>query len=447
MGRRSISAALAGAVLCAFVAQAKNVQVTPAIGSKCGTNPLSDGKVVQCTQREFEVDRIYGSIAQVTVRIYGSDAQAEKCFKAALQEMTLHWNTIFTGPCLRASFHDCGTYHERMCTEVNGLAEPRGSCGGCNGSFRREFDEGAKANWKIFGQQNGMQLCYNFLWGDNHRMVERIRAHDGCSAMTEADIINLVGMVAIFRSGGLPAKGCNWTPGRPDTGGVDETWHLPAHTSTGAELMQTFEGYEFNQVMDFFDMGMAETVATLNGAHTVGYDRVTDESPASQGLGELSGTDILFDGQYYKEIVTGRKGWFESDRHGLCNELADPHLPLKKRRCLDEASPLAATVKKFAAGFQSGDDSAFHCAFCKAYQMISHIGMVFDPNFHVDNPQFRITKELMASLVPNVEAAKPAAEGAIAANEALTAAALSADFNVDPQGAGAVKLPYPAIPQ
>jgi hypothetical protein len=62
-------------------------------------------------------------------------------------------------------FHDCGTYEK--------YAEPQAfgrktQCGGCNGSFKQEMEDGLATNFCTFPQQNGTQrsllVCaYNFV--------------------------------------------------------------------------------------------------------------------------------------------------------------------------------------------------------------------------------------------------------------------------------------------
>jgi hypothetical protein len=66
----------------------------------------------------------------------------------------------------------------------------------------------------------GMQDAYNLLWGDRN-LAAQIRSNTyGCSKMTDADLISIVGYVAVVMSGG---GGCNWYPGRPDSTGYDDT--------------------------------------------------------------------------------------------------------------------------------------------------------------------------------------------------------------------------------
>jgi hypothetical protein len=52
------------------------------------------------------------------------------------------------------SFHDCGTY-EQYPKSAFGRPE---NCGGCNGSFRKEFLDGKGTDFCTFPQQNGAFL-------------------------------------------------------------------------------------------------------------------------------------------------------------------------------------------------------------------------------------------------------------------------------------------------
>jgi hypothetical protein len=76
-------------------------------------------------------------------------------------------------------------------------------------------------------QTTGMQKAYNFLWG-SHGLADEIRASEpGCAYMTNADLISIVGYVAVVQSSGAPDRGCNWYPGRVDYVGFDDTSRLP----------------------------------------------------------------------------------------------------------------------------------------------------------------------------------------------------------------------------
>jgi hypothetical protein len=72
-----------------------------------------------------------------------------------------------------------------------------------------------------------MQKAYNFLWG-SHGLADEIRASEpGCAYMSNADLISIVGYVAVVQSGGAPDCGCTWYPGRVDYVGFDDTSRLP----------------------------------------------------------------------------------------------------------------------------------------------------------------------------------------------------------------------------
>jgi hypothetical protein len=72
-----------------------------------------------------------------------------------------------------------------------------------------------------------MQKAYNFLWG-TQGLADKIRASEsGCANMSNADLISIVGYVAVVQSGGAPECGCNWYPGRTDYVGFDDTSRLP----------------------------------------------------------------------------------------------------------------------------------------------------------------------------------------------------------------------------
>jgi hypothetical protein len=71
----------------------------------------------------------------------------------------------------------------------------------------------------------GMQEAYNLLWGDRN-FAAQIKGTYGCSRMTDADLISIVGYVAVVMAGGGTKKGCNWYPGRPDSYGYDDTSKL-----------------------------------------------------------------------------------------------------------------------------------------------------------------------------------------------------------------------------
>jgi hypothetical protein len=61
--------------------------------------------------------------------------------------------------------------------------------------------------------QTGMQKAYDFLWGTQHLAAE-IRKEPLCTKMTDADLISILGYVAVVQAGGCDGKGCGWYPGR-----------------------------------------------------------------------------------------------------------------------------------------------------------------------------------------------------------------------------------------
>lgn len=134
----------------------------------------------------------------------------------AVDLLKRNWDKDFNGPCLRAAFHDAGTY---SALPESGFGKPA-QCGGVNGSFKKEFEAGALDGFKSFPQQNGMQLCYDFLWGSNgdSGLRKQILAIPECTKMTNADLIQIAGYVAVVKGGGAS---CSFYPGRPDSNGYD----------------------------------------------------------------------------------------------------------------------------------------------------------------------------------------------------------------------------------
>jgi hypothetical protein len=63
------------------------------------------------------------------------------------------------------------------------------------------------------GHTTGMQKAYDFLWGTQHLAAE-IRKEPLCTKMTDADLISILGYVAVVQAGGCAGKGCGWYPGR-----------------------------------------------------------------------------------------------------------------------------------------------------------------------------------------------------------------------------------------
>jgi hypothetical protein len=77
-----------------------------------------------------------------------------------------------------------------------------------------------------------MQGCYNLLWGSKS-LNDKIRATPGCSKMTDADLIQIAGYVAVVKAGGAPkdGKGCGFYPGRPDATGYDDVSCYISHST------------------------------------------------------------------------------------------------------------------------------------------------------------------------------------------------------------------------
>eukprot|EP00953_Heterococcus_sp_UTEX-ZZ885_P018739 10467-Heterococcus_DN1.PRE.5 len=221
----------------------------------------------------------------------------------------------------------------------------------------------------------GMQKAYNFLWG-SHGLADDIRASEpGCAYMSNADVISIVGYVAVVQSGGAPDCGCNWYPGRVDYVGFDDTSRLPFEGFNATQMQDHWARY------DFFD-----------AQRTLGL--------CLAGIGPLSNTPFEFNGEYFSEVINGLRpqglngvsGWFKSDHHGLCNNLrvktdaefiedsstdapvpADP-IPLtegpdlEKLICNDSESEFASLYQRYSNGFRNKDDSLFQAKFCDAYQ-------------------------------------------------------------------------------
>jgi len=144
--------------------------------------------------------------------------QAKTCITEASRILKSNWNNDVAGPCLRMSFHDAGTYEQ---FPVSAFGKPL-QCGGANGSFKQEIEDGTATNFKSFPQQNGMQMCYDFLWGSNN-LSQKIRAVPTCAKMSNADMIQLVGYIAVIKTGGVS---CPFYPGRPDAKGYDNVSSL-----------------------------------------------------------------------------------------------------------------------------------------------------------------------------------------------------------------------------
>jgi hypothetical protein len=61
---------------------------------------------------------------------------------------------LTTGPTLRMAFHDCGTWQRYP----KPAFDKNPQCGGCNGSFKKEFEDGKSTNFCTFPQQNGEHI-------------------------------------------------------------------------------------------------------------------------------------------------------------------------------------------------------------------------------------------------------------------------------------------------
>ncbi|KAG5176078.1 hypothetical protein JKP88DRAFT_249754 [Tribonema minus] len=361
--------------------------------------------------------------------VYGSIANAQACMKHALAVFKTNWVPEVTGPALRASFHDCGTYtaaptKTSAAYQAWSLLGPVAKsvplkCGGCNGSIKQEFAFGKSVNWQIFAEQNGMQLWYDFLFG--YRLMANTLSYTtvanliktakygyyDCRKMSNADIISLLGIYAVKQAGGVPAQGCPWMPGRKDVAAdwYDDTTLLPSEASNAEALKAQqrclglirsfslcprplplvcylkFAKYDFYSIaQNAFGQDPYKLIATLSGAHTVGRSRVHPENPTSLGIDELSqGPLNTFDGIYYDEVyykyLDGKNaGWFESDRHGRCNNLSNPGQKLEYRICQDANSPMAQYYKAYADEYHAGTNYLLASNFCASYQAMSTIG-------------------------------------------------------------------------
>lgn len=176
------------------------------------------------------------------------------------------------------SFHDCGTWQRYPKPAFEKAAQ----CGGCNGSFKKEFENGKSTNFCSYPQQAGMQPAYNLFWGEP-AAAATIRAEPGCAKMSYADMISIVGYVAVVQAGGTARGGCGWYPGRPDADGYDDTNMLPSETFDAGKMMTHWARYDMTEAQQVFGLKHAETIVTLSGAHTVGHSQVHKSSPTSLG--------------------------------------------------------------------------------------------------------------------------------------------------------------------
>eukprot|EP00953_Heterococcus_sp_UTEX-ZZ885_P004379 2871-Heterococcus_DN1.PRE.1 len=112
--------------------------------------------------------------------IYGSVDKAQVCFKAAVEQIKSKWDKVYIGqylsasagpalstdslklyafivygPTLRMAFHDCGTWQRYP----KPAFDKNPQCGGCNGSFKKEYEDGKSTNFCTFPQQNASSFC------------------------------------------------------------------------------------------------------------------------------------------------------------------------------------------------------------------------------------------------------------------------------------------------
>eukprot|EP00953_Heterococcus_sp_UTEX-ZZ885_P031257 16421-Heterococcus_DN1.PRE.1 len=151
-----------------------------------------------------------------------------------------------------------------------------------------------------------MKSVYNLLWDSaGPKLADKIRASvpytsdtsPGCKNFSDADLIQILGYVAVVKTGGTATGGCMFRPGRTDDAGCDDTTKLPseAHDDTG--LLSDFGEYSFSDALaGIGGLSLGDGIATLSGAHTIGKSRAHDKSSTSMGFGSLSGTPDKFDG-------------------------------------------------------------------------------------------------------------------------------------------------------
>eukprot|EP00953_Heterococcus_sp_UTEX-ZZ885_P026745 14425-Heterococcus_DN1.PRE.5 len=91
---------------------------------------------------------------------------------------------------------------------------------------------------------------------------------------------------------------------------TQQTKQLPGTGLDDAGQLDRFGKYEFSDAQTHFKLTLPQTVATLNGAHTVGKARVTPKSPTNVGIGAMSSDPNNFNGIYYTQVmsVDGYKG-------------------------------------------------------------------------------------------------------------------------------------------
>lgn len=270
------------------------------------------------------------------VKLYGSAEKVDTARAAAVEALTAAIQPEAAGAVLRFAFHDAGPFLERVprlawpsqppsflspssprpnthqTTHDTGTWDALKGTGGANGSLPLELKRPENAG--------GLAFAWAIISG-----AKKAAAATGAPALSDADMIQLAGAVAVKKCGGpdIPVP-----LGRPDAKKADPGGQLPALTLDAQGLRDLFtrNGYT-----------VAEIVA-LSGAHTLGSSRANPPKGAA-----LSPTPTKFDTSYYQAVLKG-KGVFPSDNALM----ADPEM--------------ASLVKKFAK-----DKKAFFQAFSDAY--------------------------------------------------------------------------------
>eukprot|EP00611_Tribonema_gayanum_P003721 TRINITY_DN12970_c0_g1_i1.p1 TRINITY_DN12970_c0_g1~~TRINITY_DN12970_c0_g1_i1.p1 ORF type:complete len:471 (+),score=125.74 TRINITY_DN12970_c0_g1_i1:64-1413(+) len=382
----------------------KDLDIKTSYGTADGTGTLTDA-----------MDNAYFCFNRAQTLIQKAIIGDEERRKAAPRADGTVAPDKLTGNIARHASHDCLTYNQYtdLPDTVYGFDA---QCGGCNGSIRWEFQEAKKSDpaFSKFQQHAGLYKANSLLFGvqgdSGVATVIRKDKNKVCARMPDADIISIAGMVALIRRGALPSGGCTWYPGRVDAppGKFDDTTSMAASPgSTVEKLLTTFKGLGFSmsdlEVFGFTgdrkktdesgvyenyteeDAQVADFVATLSGAHTIGIDRANPPrtnviDPASgarmstivQASGPMDLTHDIFDAQYFKQVWEGG-GNFASDRILKCATLPNPNKLLGNRVCETADSPFAPIVEEFAAGDAAADE-LFRQKFCNAYQAMMLAG-------------------------------------------------------------------------
>ncbi|KAG5183770.1 heme peroxidase [Tribonema minus] len=366
---------------------------------------------INCSKkRQFDVQGIYGDMDN-----------ALKCFKRAVSVFESKGDDLLisiAAKALRASFHDCGTFAD---TTTGHLLEKTANtpgvapvfqppqCGGCNGSIKQEMEvffqdpDDVPFFLHNFPQHADMRPLYEFLWGKDGQSgaAAAVRAYGNCYRMTNADMLSIMGLLAVKVTGGTPVGGCGWYPGRPDLSGFDDTNGLPGPQSDDQTLESLFGAWKFNEPLKYFGLSLDDSICILSGAHTLGKNNV-GESQFTIPSGPLDSTPFKFDGKYFAEVVYGRNldgkapggGGFASDRHGVCDKFKyigkqnpPPAAPvLQDTLCDDTKSNLYTCYKKYADAHLADRDGTysdykFKHDFCNAFQAMSMIGMNMPPDY------------------------------------------------------------------